>query len=1069
MKKPTNYRLGFDLGYTSLGWACIELDEDNRPCGIHDFGVRIFPSGRDDKSKAPTSVTRREKRGARRNRDRYIMRRKTLLNYMIQHGLQPQSENDRKQLAEREPLELRAKGVNEQLTLHELGRALFHINQRRGFKSNRIAERSGREDESGLKKGISELASKLNASQQTLGQSLFERLQNGQSTRLKAEDSAEERWTSRHMYEDEFNILLSQQKQYYPDILTDEVIERLHEIIFSQRPLKPQEAGLCTLIDDEKRARLAYPQTQRYRILQEVNNLEIIESEHKITPEMRDKLRHYLIEDFSELRKDGVLSWSKIQKIIGIKGVKFNLDCLGRQGLKADMTTRIMTSEVPDWWQALSTVQQRDAIDAMQSAQTDDDLQQRLAELDFATPKDVFAKLCQITLEDGYGRVSIKAIELLDPHLREGLVYSDACAKAGMNHSDDYAGQSYPEGDLPYYGEVLPKQVIGGSYKSEEKDNPEAYYGKINNPTVHMALNQFKIVINELVKEYGCPPREIYLEMARETGLSAKELGKLNSQHAQNCKDNQAINKELAKLGIAETYNNRMKYKLWEDLDADPSGRCCPLSGKAISLEELFSPSIEVEHIIPFSRSFDDGRNNKMVCYKSANQLKGNKTPFEAYGQSPEWDNILARAQKMAKGAKHVRKFNLNKYWRFLPDAMETLKTDEESFLARQLNDTKYLSRMARRYAEFVTGKYPNERRVYAIKGKFTSDLRHHWGLDELVGDFKDGVFTKDRTNHHHHAIDAIVIALSDQGIIHKLAKANKNARFVESSKMYLDMQPPFSGFSTKPIKERLKTLVISHKLDHKNPEKARQRGGSIGQLHEDTNYGHVYENVYATRKVLSIDNFSSQKNIDEIASRDIRELVSDIFSSYSDSKGKLKSADKKAYSDALEAFKVQRNVKKVRVHLKKDNLIPIHNKTGKAYRHVVGGNNFCADIWVSDKGKKAGKWQCEVIRNFDVNQKGFMPKWRTENPTAMKVMRLQINDMVAIDRDGERIICRVQKMAMSGQIILRYHNDSTTEKKTEISVAGSSLQKQNARKVFVSSTGKIYDPGHAKRPKWEQ
>lgn len=200
MNKPFNYRLGFDLGYTSLGWACILLDEDSRPCGIHDFGVRIFPSGRDDKSKAPTSVQRREKRGASRNRDRYKMRCKTLLNFMIQHGFQPQSESERKQLAEREPLELRTKGVTEALTLHELGRALFHINQRRGFKSNRIAERSGREDESGLKKGISELAKQLNEKQQTLSQYLYQRLQNGQSTRLKAEYSAEDRWTSRQMY-----------------------------------------------------------------------------------------------------------------------------------------------------------------------------------------------------------------------------------------------------------------------------------------------------------------------------------------------------------------------------------------------------------------------------------------------------------------------------------------------------------------------------------------------------------------------------------------------------------------------------------------------------------------------------------------------------------------------------------------------------------------------------------------------------------------------------------------------------------------------------------------------------
>ncbi len=1072
MDKNFKYRLGFDLGYTSIGWACVILDNDDQPCGIHDFGVRIFPSGRDDKSKAPTSVERREKRGARRNRDRYVKRRQALLDYMIAVGLQPETQSERQQLAEREPLELRAKGMTEELSLHELGRALFHINQRRGFKSNRIAERSGSEDESGLKKGISTLEKRLKENNLTLGQYLFQRLQSGQSTRLKAEENAEDRWTSRQMVENEFWVLLNQQKKYHGGILTDNVINHLHDIIFYQRHLLPQKAGLCTLMDGEKRARLAYPQTQLFRILQEVNHLEIIKETPNtlgMTQAMREKLVHYLSKDFSKLRKDGILSWSKIQKVIGVKNVKFNLDCLGRKGLKADTTTREMLEKVPDWWQSLTIEQQRQAIDEIQSAQTDEDLANRMKKLNFDSPKEVLETLNTMRLVDGYGRISVKAIEKILPYLQQGQVYSKACESAGFNHSDDYDGSVFPEGNLPFYGEVLPKQVIGGTYAPKDKQNPENYYGKINNPTVHMALNQFRLLLNELVKQYGRPPREIYLEMARETALSAKELGTLNSEHAKNRKINEIINTELEKLSVAQTYANRMKYRLWEDLDADPTGRCCPFCGIMITPKTLFEPQFEVEHLIPFSCSFDDSRNNKVIACKSCNKTKGNRTPYEAFGQSAEWDRILARAKKMAKGMKHVRNFNVNKYWRFLPDAMEKMQEDEGSFLARQLNDTKYMSRMARRYAEFVTGKYPGERRVYAIKGKFTSDLRHHWGLDQLVGDLKDGKFTKNRTNHHHHAIDAIVIALSSPSTIQKLAKANKNARIMESSKMYIDVPAPYGGFSTRPIKERLKTLVISHKLDHKNPEKARLTGGSIGQLHEDTNYGHVYENVYATRKPLTADNFASQKNIDEIASRNIREAVSDIFAPYADIKGKLKSAHKKDYFDSLKSYKSNNNIKKVRIHLPKDSLIPIHDKAGKAYRHVIGGNNFCAEVWLSDKGKKAGKWQCEVIRNFDVNQKGFMPKWRQENPTAMKVMRLQINDMVAIDRDGERVICRVQKMAMSGQIILRYHNDSTTEKKTEISVAGSSLQKQNARKIFVSPTGKIYDPGHAKIPKWEK
>lgn len=699
----------------------------------------------------------------------------------------------------------------------------------------------------------------------------------------------------------------------------------------------------------------------------------------------------------------------------------------------------------------------------MLSAQTNEKLTKDLQKKGFSLSEETLQKLFSIQLAEGYGHVSLKAIDAFMPYLQKGLKYDKACEAIGVHHSQNEE-EFEPQFPLPYYGEVLQKHVMPPSKdKVTDLNNPEQKFGKIHNPTVHMALNQLRLVLNELKKTYGHPPREIYIELARDTAMSIDDLKKYNKRVGENKKANDKINDQLEAIGVRPNYDNRMKYKLWEDLAKNLCERCCPLCEKtdhAISRDDLFFGAYEVEHIIPFSKCYDNSRNNKMISCKSCNHEKGNRTPFEAFGHTDKWQNILEKAKKMPR----------TKQWRFQEDAMARIEDDQ--FIARQLNDTKYVSRMALRYAEMATGKYEGERRVFAVKGKFTSDLRHHWGLSRFVGDFKDGKFVKDRTNHHHHAIDAIVVGLSSSKFIERVAAANKMPRKDEGGIPQLDIPEPFAGFRKKDIKKieaRLKTLVISHKLDHKNPEKARRSGTSIGQLHEDTNYGHVCKNLYATRKPLSVDNFASQKHIGEIASPNIREAVGDIFARYADIKGKLKSAYKKDYFDALESYKSSNNIKKVRIHLHKDNLIPIHDRAGKAYRHVIGGNNFCAEIWVNDKGKKAGKWQCEVIRNFDINQKGFMPRWRTENPTAMKVMRLQINDMVAIDRNGKRVICRVQKMAMSGQIILRYHNDSTTEKKTEISVAGSSLQKQNARKIFVSPTGKIYDPGHAKRPKWNK
>src|SRR5690606_37701421 len=135
------YRLGIDLGATSLGWCLLRLDKNNEPSGIIDSGVRIFPDRRDDKSKEPLAVTRRNARGMRRRRDRVIKRKTRLMNKLVEYGLMPKDKAERKSLETLVPYELRAKALDKELPLHHIGRALFHICQRRGFQSNLKTDR----------------------------------------------------------------------------------------------------------------------------------------------------------------------------------------------------------------------------------------------------------------------------------------------------------------------------------------------------------------------------------------------------------------------------------------------------------------------------------------------------------------------------------------------------------------------------------------------------------------------------------------------------------------------------------------------------------------------------------------------------------------------------------------------------------------------------------------------------------------------------------------------------------------------------------------------------------------
>ncbi|MEO0834341.1 MAG: type II CRISPR RNA-guided endonuclease Cas9, partial [Pseudomonadota bacterium] len=135
------YRLGLDVGTNSLGWAAIMLKGENAaalsPGPLLDMGVRIFSDARHPKDKSSNAAQRRGPRSARRNRDRMLARRRNMLTALIEAGLFPETQKDQKTLEQMDPWILRARALDEKLNAHEVGRALFHLQQRRGFKSNR--------------------------------------------------------------------------------------------------------------------------------------------------------------------------------------------------------------------------------------------------------------------------------------------------------------------------------------------------------------------------------------------------------------------------------------------------------------------------------------------------------------------------------------------------------------------------------------------------------------------------------------------------------------------------------------------------------------------------------------------------------------------------------------------------------------------------------------------------------------------------------------------------------------------------------------------------------------------
>ncbi len=276
-------RLGLDIGTNSIGWAVFQFGEDKQPVELLDAGVRIYSDGRNPKNQRSLAATRRLPRGIRRNRDRKIKRRDEFMSRLITFGLMPADEAERKKLETLDPWRLRVEGLDRKLSHFELGRALFHLQQRRGLKSNRKTD-SAADDSGKIKVAAQKLVTEMEAAgARTLGEYLGRPRVDGASAqhdhpvRVRLDGAGAKAfyhfYPMRDMVVAEFDALWAKQKECHGAGLSDEARDGLRDSLTFQRPLKPQPVGRCTLDPNEERAPRALPSVQRFRIYQEVNHL----------------------------------------------------------------------------------------------------------------------------------------------------------------------------------------------------------------------------------------------------------------------------------------------------------------------------------------------------------------------------------------------------------------------------------------------------------------------------------------------------------------------------------------------------------------------------------------------------------------------------------------------------------------------------------------------------------------------------------------------------------------------------------------------------------------------------
>ena len=972
---------------------------------------------------------------------------------LVAHGLMPEHEADRKALESLDPYELRARGLDEELSLRELGRALFHLHQRRGFKSNRRTD--GGDKEGGpVKEGVAKLRTAMAETKaRTCGEFLAQRHRDRLPVRSrnvsdKITKAAYDFYPVRELVEDEFDLLWAAQAGHNPE-LTDEARDAIKAVFFRQRDLKPVTPGRCTLNPEENRAPWALPLTQRFRILQDIGNLTIARPgapQRKVTLEERAALLGKLLgtnaPTFAALRKALQLAPDEY----------FNLESERRKALKGDETAAVLAHKdrFHKEWRTLPFERQQQIIEQLLAEENEEKLIGWLVD-ECGLDRERAESVSAVPLPQGYARLGRSALtgivdaflsetgEAHDPNTGEvyyaPLTYDQAVRAAGFHHSNlDRRDENDLLPRLPYYGDALARHVV------EKHDAPEGSQeqrGRITNPTVHIGLNQLRKVINAIIAKYGRPD-EIVVELARDLKLGKKQKDELSKQQTKNEKANEVRAVKMAEVGIADPAGlDFLKMRLWEELDPeDATSRCCPYTGEQISLQKLFSPAVEVEHILPFRRTLDNSPANKTVSIRAANREKGNHSSFEAFGNSPtgyDWEDISNRAGRLPP----------NKRWRFQPDAMERFENEEKDFLDRQLVDTQYLARISKTYLGLVCPA----NKIWVIPGRLTAMLRGKWGLNSLLPghNIAGGTQSKNRTDHCHHAIDAFVVACTRRGLLQRVASASDQHR-----ERLIDKMPgPFPKYDRDELQRVINGIVVSHRPDH----------GTAGKLHEETAYGQVRDpdnwngfNLVYRKPFAGLN----EREVERIRDPRIREELAEHLY-------QAKTAGQ-SHKEAMTDFAARRNIRRVRLLKKEKDIIVIQDGNGKAYKAYSPGDRHCVEIYELPDGK----WRGEGISVFDANRKNYTPRWRSEHPAARLVMRVHKGDLLALEHEGREQVMVVRQLEPSAnRVRLISHKETGNMAQRHANTddpfrwfmpSYNRMRDAKARKVRVDELGRLWN-----------
>ncbi len=758
--------IGLDIGIGSVGSTVAAQDR------VLFAGSRCFDVPEESKTRELKNKTRREKRGQRKVIRRRRKRLADVRELLHRQGLLASTDPDdisRGNGVATDPWQARAAGLDKALAAHELAAALIHIAKHRGFLSNRkdSGSQEAPDDDKKMLAAIN-ANTELSGRYRTVGEMVARDERFAVSKRNRGGGYAHT--LARNDLKAEVATLFAAQRRHGNADASEALEHAYGGIAFHQRRLQDSEnmVGDCPFEAAEKRSPRHAPSFEKFRLLAKLNTVRVIEPANGLRRLKAAELAAAL-DDFGAQKS---ITWKTLtnklgfgdeRRFEGIDDDKAGKDVCAAAGATRGTATIRETVGAAGW----NTLRQQEATldDIARVLSFRDDIEKIEEGLGEIGLEPLVLEALMKGVRDGKfgkfsgaGHISAKVARALLPPLLEGKVYSEACAAVGYDHAQ--------------------------ARKVTIED--------IRNAVVQRCLREACKQFETLVREFGARPGRVVVELARPVGKSAEDRDKMSKGIDRRTAEKNKHRADLMEcLDLADEPGDEdlLRYELWKE-----QGRRCIYTDAYIEPGDILGSrnQVQVDHVLPRSRSQDNSYTNRVLCLTKANQDKGQRTPWEwkmeDEGDEAWWREFEARVRALP--VKRFKKTTL---------LVRNFREREVGFSERNLNETKYAARATlaalREYypddpdpnAEGYLGR---KRRLFARPGTVTAQLRRAWGLDGI----------KDRADDRHHALDALICAVGSEAVLQRLTREYQALEKEGRARWTPNVAPPWDGFRADAI-----------------------------------------------------------------------------------------------------------------------------------------------------------------------------------------------------------------------------------------------------------------------------